>query len=55
MLRILPSKIVVVQPRPGTYPRKESPRDVRLAPTSKLNRYLDHGHIIDTTHLMSYD
>jgi hypothetical protein len=53
MPSILPSKIVVVQPRPGTYPRKESLRDVRLAPTSKLNRYLDHGHIGETTHLIS--
>lgn len=53
MPRILPSKIVLVQPRPGTYPRKESPRDVRLAPTCKFNRYLEHGHISDTTHLIS--
>lgn len=53
MPKLLPSKIVAAQPRRGTYPRKESLRDVRLAPTSKLNRYLDHDPFSDTTHSIS--
>lgn len=54
MPRALPSKMVVFKPRPGTYPRKESLRDVRLVPASKLNRYLHHGHFGDTTRRIAF-